>query len=118
MPSVARSAKIRFSTGSFLHEMLAFTMDELAILLLGRGDLDHAANLKVASQMGGEHTKEALEIETICLPPPWSSVNKNAGRFDDIGRKILRSQKPIKPESILSSFKVAGERRRGRDAAS
>jgi len=78
----------------FLHKILALAVNAFAVLLVGRGHPDHAADLTVASEVGSEHTQKSLGIDAIGLRPLRSSVHKDAGRLDDIGPPRVTSNSP------------------------
>jgi hypothetical protein len=68
----------------FPYEVLAFAVRALGVLLGGRGDAKHAADMVIALMARRQNSEQALRVEPIGLGPPRSSVDEDAGRLDDI----------------------------------
>jgi hypothetical protein len=78
------------------------------ILLLGAGDPNHAADLRLAAMPRHQRAQQAGEVDPVGLAPAGAAVDQQARRVDDLIGDAVRHQEPVQPEAVVAGL-IAGD---------
>jgi glyoxylase-like metal-dependent hydrolase (beta-lactamase superfamily II) len=71
-------------------------MEDIRAILMTHGHLDHSGNLEVVKRLSGAKVyAHPLEQEIINGKFKYEGVNTWCGRLESLGRKVLRTGKPV-----------------------
>ena len=81
-----------FDAQPLLHQLLAFAVRALGILLSGCWHAYHTAGLVITPEIGRKHAQHALRIEPVRFSPSGAAVDKNAGGFKNMADDTMCRQ--------------------------
>src|SRR5512147_354752 len=92
---------------ALLDETLALTGTALAVLILNRRHVDHAADPRLAPQIGKERPHQLLQIDPVGLGAPCATVHLDAGRVNLMVDDTLSRQPSMQPMAVKACL-IAG----------
>ena len=90
--------------GLLLQQPLALAAAALAVLVFRRGHVQHAADPRLAAQIGEEGPHQLLQVDAIGLGAPPAPADLDAGGINDVARHPLIRQPAVQPVPVEPGF--------------